>query len=307
MVQLQHSDTSRLQHMPGEENLFSHPVLIYLTPLPSKEKRPQPIHTMQEDIVHLVRQYLRGQLTQEERAAFEQQLTQDQEFAAIAVEAASTLLAIERQGDRELEANLTEYAREILAAQAPDLRATFSSPEKERRIALYSRLARLAAVLIGILAIALPLWLLNRPDSPLTTPEELYATNFTVPAVPQTRSSEEAEAWRRAYAKGDYTSAARQLEDLLEDPAGPARSETLLYLGICRLDIGKPEAAIAALSQVSPESYDWETAQWYTALALLKLDKQKELRQLLQDITGQTNHPYAAKAKQLLEQLPKGN
>lgn len=258
---------------------------------------------MQTNMNDIIRAYLTDQLPPAERDAFEQRLTDDPEFAAEAAETATLYAAIQAEGDRELEAKLITYAK---PQHQMDATVMYPNPTKTniRKMTSYARIVYAAAVLVGLIVVILPLWLMNRSDATITaTPEEIYATNFTIPPAPEARGAEQATQWRRHFARGDYKTTIAQLEGLLADTTFTGRSEAFYYLGIAQLASANPEAALQALAQVREESFDWDSAQWYSALAQLKLGQTDAARQTLTRISNQPNHVHQKQAKELLEQL----
>lgn len=258
---------------------------------------------MNQELIILIKRYRTGQLPPEEKTAFELRLASDPEFAAEAAEAAEFLAAVQEEGDQALEQQLIQYSKELNG-----MTATISSPQPTatnvRKMTSYSRIVYAAAVLIGLIAVVLPLWLINRPGT-MTVPvaEEVYAANFTIPPAPEARSEGANAEWREAFARKDYASAAAQLESMLADTTFTGRSEAFLYLGIAQLALNQPEKALPALKQVSEDSFDWESAQWYSALALLKLKRLDDAGQLLDRIARQTDHPYRQQADTIRKQL----
>ncbi|MBK8923335.1 MAG: hypothetical protein IPM81_17795 [Saprospirales bacterium] len=259
---------------------------------------------MQEEIIDLVRKYLANQLPPEEKAAFEQRLAADPAFAAAAAETATVFKALVAAGDRELEEKLMALSKELNQMNASALTPNRTSVNI-RAMTSYSRIIYAAAVLVGLLVIVLPLWLMNRPDGAAPdAPEDIYAANFTIPPAPEARSEESSAAkWRQAFAQGDYKTSVAQLEGLLADTTFTGRSEASLYLGIAQLALDNPGAALQALRQVNSDSFDWESAQWYSALALLKSNRIEEAKQVFRRIAGQNAHPHHNEAKKILSEL----
>lgn len=259
---------------------------------------------MQTNLEDIIRAYLNNQLPPEEKQTFEQRLSDDPVFAAQAAEVATLQAAIQEAGDQELEAQLTTYSKELKQMDA----TVFPSPAPNiniRKLTSYSRIVYAAAVLIGLIVIVLPLWLMNRSGTSVAavTTEEIYAANFTIPPVPEARSNDKQSAWRQSYGQGDYKTAVTQLEALLADATFTGRSEAYLHLGIAQLALGNADDALPALTQVREESFDWESAQWYSALALLKLKRLDAAKQILHQISKQNMHPHHKQAKSVLERL----
>ncbi|MBX2891264.1 MAG: tetratricopeptide repeat protein [Saprospiraceae bacterium] len=250
---------------------------------------------MNEILYEFLRKYRLHQLSAEEQTAFEQRLTDDPAFAQEVSEYATMLAAIQQEGDRQLEARLSEYAQELLQAEKEPVLQT----SNVRAMNTYRKFFYAATAVLALLLAALP-FLLN--EGPGQTPEQLFAAHFATPAAPAVRDAAPS-AWQTAYAQGDYAAAVAGLQQLLGDASFARRSEALLYLGVSQLALGKADEALAALRQVSSDSYDWDAAQWYTALALLKAGKVDEAKIIVDDVVHQNGHPFQKEAKALKAQL----
>lgn len=109
-----------------------------------------------------------------------------------------------------------------------------------------------------------------------------------------------AEAFQ-AYEKGDFQKAAA----LFEQVQTQADSDyALLYLGICQLELGRPEKAIPVLSLIPANSKtaSKEVASWYEGLGYFKLNMLDKGKKSLQ-ITAAKPNPYQAQAQAILESL----
>lgn len=162
----------------------------------------------------------------------------------------------------------------------------------------------IAASILFTLLIAWWLW----PKT--TNDEQLYATYFThldndlsVNLMGDTNVDELTEALR-PYNARRYTDAAQRIGDYLDRHAEPAAIR--LYYGISLLESGSVREAIDQLKQfknTSTNSNNYvEATDWYLALAYLRSDQQEAASLLLQSIAN-TQHPYAAQAKALLQAL----
>jgi anti-sigma-K factor RskA len=250
---------------------------------------------MNEILYESLRKYRLNQLSAEEKAAFEQQLNDDPVFAAGVAEYATMLAAIQQEGDRQLETQLSEQAKILLQTEEqPNLQTS-----KVRTMTTFRRILYAAAAVIVLLLVALPFWLNNRDSQ---TPEQIFAAHFSVPSVPEVRDATP-QAWREAYTKGDYQQAVASLNTLLADQTFTQRSEASLYLGVSQLALGNASEALAAFQKVSQDSYDWESAQWYSALALLKLGKKDEAKIIVDDIVHRSGHPHNKEAKEVFSEL----
>lgn len=258
------------------------------------DQRRQTI-VMNEILYELLRKHRLNQLSAEEKADFERRLADDPAFAAEVAEYATMLAAIQQEGDRQLDAQLTEHAKTLMQTEASPL---LQAP-KVRTMTIYRRILYAAAAVVALALVALPFWLNHGVSQ---TPEQLFAAHFAAPPAPEVRDAAP-QAWREAYAQGDYQSAAKDLSVLLADTTFTQRSEASFYLGVTQLALGNTNEALSALKQVSRDSYDSEAAQWFSALALLKSGKTEEAEIIVDDIVHQSSHPYNKEARELLENL----
>lgn len=83
-----------------------------------------------------------------------------------------------------------------------------------------------------------------------------------------------------------------------EDESGFAQ----FYLGLCQLELDRPEKAIPTLSLVSQKSNYFFEATWYGAMSFLKLNKLEEAKRLLLISDANPNF-YSAKAEEILQKI----
>lgn len=244
-------------------------------------------------------QYRNRQMPEAERSAFEEQLKNDPAMAAEFADWAAIYTGIQEKGDETLNLELFDLGKQLLAedagtpVQAPPRARTFSLPRR-----VYA-----AAALVLLLVAAWPLYQrLYRPENTYASAETLFAEHFQQPPAPVLRDAAP-EPWRDAYTQKRYAEAAAALEKLSADPAFTRRSEAALFLGLSYLGTKNAPKAVAAFQQVSPDSFEFEDAQWYQALALLLSSDIAEARALLQTIASQNGNPRQAEAARMLKQI----
>lgn len=97
----------------------------------------------------------------------------------------------------------------------------------------------------------------------------------------------------------DYEQAESLFDKLKEeDESGFAQ----FYLGLCQLELDRPEKAIPNLSLVSQKSDYFFEATWYGAMSFLKLNKLEEAKRLLLISDANPNF-YSAKAEEILQKI----
>lgn len=251
---------------------------------------------MNEILYNTLRKYRLNQLTGEEKRAFEQRLAIDPAFAVEAAEYATILAAIQKEGDSQLDARLTQYAEILLQTETQPTTLYTSIARKQtarRRIFQYA----VAAVFLLLVA-ALTIFHPYRPAS-----EELFADNFSARSLSRDTRDVAKEPWLDDYEAGNYDKVISDLNILLAEPTFQQPSAAYLYLGVSNLAKDRPEEALAALNQVSRDSYDWETAEWFTAMALLKMGKTEDAKKIIDDVVQRNGHPFQETAKKLSEDL----
>jgi len=245
----------------------------------------------QEEIQALIEAYLGNEISEKEKAAFEEKLKTDSKF-----------------GDT---VNLYLQAKEVLMQEGKtELRKMLdeelaSSNKKGGPAFLKYRFAVAAAVLLLISISALYYFL-----SPPPTPIELFAEYYD-PAQSASRNiSPEIEGeWQTAvmlYEQQEYEGALAAISVLLEDSTFAVKhgGEARLYQAICHLESKNYLAALSALEQIRVESMKYyPEREWYTALCYLGLNQKNSAISMLEQITKNEHHVYAKEARQLLNKL----
>lgn len=156
----------------------------------------------------------------------------------------------------------------------------------------------IAASLIIFLGIAFFLKINSAPTS-----EELFQKYFT--PFPQavlrsgTNTTETKEALK-TYREGNYNLAVEKIQILLQND--PNSSSLTMCLGSAYLSLNKSEEAINTLNAIARGNTNWEEAQWYTALALLRMGNDSKLRTFLNKII-RYDGVHKEEAVELLERI----
>ncbi|MEI6409505.1 MAG: hypothetical protein WCR52_08990 [Bacteroidota bacterium] len=249
-------------------------------------------------------QYRNRQMPEAERSAFEAQLKNDPAFAEEFATWAAIYTGIQEKGDETLDRELFALGKKLLAedAEAPNTIAPQAPNLKARRVML-PRWAYAVAAFALLLLLAWPVYQrLNSPENAYASAETLFSEHFQQPSAPVVRDAA-AEPWRDAYTQKHYPEAIAALEQRLADPNFSRRSEANLFLGLAYLGTKNAPKAIAAFQQVSPDSFEFEDAQWFQALALLQSGDIHQARILLQTIASHRGTARQAEAAQMLKQI----
>lgn len=248
---------------------------------------------MKEDLA-LLEKYVEGKMTARERAEFEKALVQDNDLINELKKYLLSKTAIEHASNERIKRQLDEIGTTL-----------------EQR---HSQKTRWVTILLAAAGIALLIglgWVMKRSFQHPRTHEEIFLSYYQRPGVYEMEyrgsgSDSSILIWNRAincYASGEIQKAITEFEYLSSLPDLAFSSGVYFFLGISYLESDKPEKAIQAFKQVSTGSrYNLET-QFYRALCLIKLDKQKDAADLLYTIKNNHGHPYRKKASKILKEL----
>lgn len=240
----------------------------------------------QEELINL---YLEGRLSSEDRAIFEKLLDDQPEYRQLLEEQRKIKIAVTLEERQSLRDFLQEVDQQ--------------TPKVEKSRSLKSWLLTGVAACVIVLA-GFFIW----TNLSLSPGEKLYKAFYeTYPnlVAPTVRSESVASLKTDAFLafdNQDYEKAAVLFENLSQEP----NSEyAIFYLGICLLELERPEKAIPLFQQVSEsaENPDKTTAEWYEALGYLKLDKLEEAKALISKVAGTSGHSFQSQAQELQEIL----
>ncbi|MDX1476409.1 MAG: hypothetical protein R3301_01845 [Saprospiraceae bacterium] len=158
---------------------------------------------------------------------------------------------------------------------------------------------RVRGIVLFILLIALAWWLASR--IPLG-PDALFDRFFTEYSLPdgalQTARDETHRAFLTAYAAGEYRIAATLYARL----EATDDLDRLMY-GVGHLALRRPVGGIGALMEAAQEGSAYRNqAQWYLALAYVKLGDAENARILLRELTARAGDQHQ-QAEALLRKL----
>lgn len=254
---------------------------------------------MEHQTYELLKRYAQRQMTEAERTGFEKRLETDAAFAEEVAVWAAIYKGIEAEGDHQMDAKLRILGKKLIQSETAELSTTTVNTPQTRRFQI-PRWAYAAAAALLLLLVAWPIYQNLNPSTPAYADNKaLFEQHFRLPPAPEVRDAQIA-AWRNAYQKKDYSGAVAELEKLLSDPNYTRRSEASLFLGLSHLAAGQGQKALGAFQKVSPDSFDWEDAQWYSALAYIIIDDVVHAKQTLGDIAGKTGHPHQREAQDML-------
>ncbi len=236
------------------------------------------------DQEELINAYLEGTLSPEDQQIFENLIAQNPEYK------------VELEVQRKIKAAITLSERESLRDFISELDTTYVKPKTSLKSWLFSATAACVIFIVGYF-----LW----TTFAMSVGEKLYVSHYeTYPnfIAPSTRGENpkdlKAEAFL-AYDNGNFEQAAAMFERLVTQADG---DYALLYLGICQLELGRPEKAIPVLNLVSSTSESKEIASWYEALGYFKLNM-LEKGKIPLEVTAARANPFQMEAQEILKTL----
>ncbi|GAB2486278.1 CDC27 family protein [Algoriphagus taiwanensis] len=242
------------------------------------------------DQEELINAYLEGKLSPEDQRLFEQLLENQPEYKTILEEHRQLKIAVtleERSKIKDFLEELDQKEKGIPKSKG-GLRSW-----------IYSGIAACAIVLAGLF-----LW----TSLSMTPGEKIYKSyyetypNLIAPTVRgESQANLESDAFL-AFDNKDYEKAAVLFENLQHEPDS---DYAVFYLGICQLELGRPEKAIPLFLKVREDASnpDQITATWYAALGYFQLNKLEEGTQAVNKVARTEGHPLQAKAQELAEIL----
>ncbi len=183
-------------------------------------------------------------------------------------------------------------------------------PIKEKQEAktswLNSSLLRVAASVLLFAVIGLLVFQYSQSGS---SPQQLaqvhLVEHYNAPTILRNSTENVEENWQKAitaYKKEDFVQSATLIEKVIQQ--GKANEEQFYYLGLSYLyqDKELENKAIKNFDKVRDSLY-LEAAQWYKGLALIKLGKEKEAKELLLQLQNTTDQQRKKKVEELLKAL----
>ncbi|MBK8562955.1 MAG: tetratricopeptide repeat protein [Saprospiraceae bacterium] len=240
---------------------------------------------------HTIDEYLLNRLDGEELKAFEQLLAQDESLMNEVIERRQLLSAMEMVGDLQMKERVKRiHLTEIGRIEKPPVT---TNPRKWI----------FAFVLLLIASLAI--WWVMRPKA--QTPPQLYAQYYQPYDLNfGTRNMDANQALAEAgglYKSGKYAEALALFEQALT--ANPADSKARLALGICQLELGQYDQALAQFNALmdANDPLFGEQAIWYAAMTKLQQEDIVGCKALLEGILSNQEGQYQEKAKELSNKL----
>ena len=229
----------------------------------------------------LIEKYIGGTANDEESRLFHEKQITSKVFAEQAELQETMVAAIKQQEDSVFKKKLKVRAQQ------------FQIPARKK---LSGWIPRVAAALLLIIML---IFILPSSDS-------IFEDNFKpLLEQPITRGESAENSYyedaMKTYSIGNYQQAYDEFDKI---SAPELIDEASLYKGNCLLALGDAKKAIGQFSKAKKSNNQWiaQNADWYMALALIKVHDKSKAIELLEFIS-KTDSPYKHRAKKLREKL----
>jgi len=239
----------------------------------------------EENDIDLIEKYHGGKLSAEERRLLEARIKSDPVFGAMVTDYTDIIEGVKHERREKFKSTVKTWEAEILREQQPSVFRTYW---------------KLAAVFLVLALAALYIFIPGRKE----TPQELYADYF-VPYEDVITTRDESNPLLtesvHLYDEKKYNLAVESFSKYLT--SHPDDHDARFYYGLSLLESGRPQESMESFDIViKGNSLLAEQAEWYRALASLKLGDLSVTKSLLHEIDRE-GHDYRAKAAELLGKL----
>jgi len=267
-----------------------------------------------------IERYLKNELDEPERRAFENKMDKNPALARQVEEVKRSLIAAKLYAEKQLSGELFQRGKAMLEAKKSG--KAWKDPEREKYF--YRRL--IAGLILAVILILLVLYLsgvfsapeqesspapeppaLQIPSAPIALADYFFELKETSGLLSFSPDDPVEQRWNNVvgiYQSGNCRAVVDSVAVLLRLNNFDNRSTAYLLSGTCYLQLDQPEQAIQQLGQIPPETGElYRDAQWYTALANLKQSNVTKAQEILRNIAENEEHLKQEDAQQILRQL----
>ncbi|MEM7369991.1 MAG: hypothetical protein AAF587_15400 [Bacteroidota bacterium] len=238
-----------------------------------------------QHIIETIDRYLEGTLPQEEAVGFREQIEADPK--------------LKEEVEEFLMAKYSVY-KSARIEQLKDLSKRFDELGLSKPSSWNNKFGLLS--IAALLAIMMAIFLPGRLASP-----DLYTKFHITPDAREVRGESNLQALLMAhieYNQKEYLTAIQSYENILQLPDFEHQEEARFFLAMAHLELGQSQSAIEHLQLIQQGEFA-EMADWYQALAWIKVEKPESAKDILQTIRKRSSHFYFKQAGELLKELPK--
>lgn len=261
-----------------------------------------------QDIFEKIEDYLAGRLDEKELESFEKLLLTD----------------LKLKEEVQLHSNLSKALKEkkVLDFRKKMIRVERIFDERTKNVKQKPYLSyywKIAASIVIIIGLSTFLWQINQT-------EDLYSTYYIPYPIDGIDRGDEDNLYNelaQKYNQGNYREALPRIKKLMKIPFDNVQQQTdsvtneqsrrldvifserdklRLYLGNCYLNLNQTNDAITQFKNINPRSIYYQDGLWYTALAFLKLEQEKEAIFYLEEVINNKGS-HEENASNLLKKL----
>ncbi|MEM1220272.1 MAG: tetratricopeptide repeat protein [Bacteroidota bacterium] len=240
----------------------------------------------------LLDRYLEGDLTTEERAAFEAQAKENPDLDREIKLHRMVQSTLSNAAERKLRDNLQRIREERHAPPQQETKVRTLTPRRWLNIAA------------TLLLFALGAWWLFQPGA--NSPELIAQEILQDDRLDRTELSADRSLVQdgiKAYNRGDFAQAAQLFKEY-DQQTNPPDWEVRVFLGKALLQQKSYNEAKDFLSSVETSGSLYETeAKWWLAILDLQQQKPKQAKNRLQEVANNKRSDYAEQAQQILREL----
>ena len=253
--------------------------------------------------VEMIEKYLNNELTETEVEFIELKLASDPDFRKLANDLDLLIEGVRKEGAKHSKDELIESLKHTISIELPDDDEEDSNVFPIKRV--WVKWA--AAAVIALVAVST---IIVGPFSSNSN-EEIFASHFVpyennyyspVRGEEEIKNKEIHNAFF-AYDNENYKLAAETFDKLQDHE--DYKSSFTIYHGISYLAIGETDDAISILKSVDEDAGMYNRAQWYLALAYIKVDTPNETEKakaILENLSN-TTAKFGKQARELTEEL----
>lgn len=238
-----------------------------------------------EDMNDDIDRYLREEMSDEEKVAFERKLGNDQNLKTELKLQESINSVLARNDKTNLKAELMDIGREVDNENNP----------KGRSVKLYWY----AAACVAIISLLVFSQLIRSERSG----QEIFDSYFEqYPVEEQTRgvSKEDKEQFWQFYLEDDYQSALSILQ--MDRAQDPDNKQLIIYIANCHIRLNQPDKAINILREIGKQSEFYHDALWFSSFAYLQKGDDSAFEKGMSELAN-SNSIYTKKAAEIKSSL----
>ena len=274
------------------------------------------MNNLTDSDINLIERRLDNLLSEPELQSFNERLRSDSHFKEGFDSYQDAISAIYLAGEEDIRTLLKAEQAKLVPSLTHSTNIKPLQSVYKSKTSMSDKWAWLAAASIAVLCIAVYSIAFKNTD----TPEKLFAAYYEPKINTLTKSLRDIEESKKQrqlaiekygevegtqlfnaltlYDNGAFEQASKAFN------AVHLQNDTLyLYQANALLKADKATEAIAVLDRISPTSLNHKEAQWYLAMAYLKLKNIDKTKDILRGLSTEGNKGYQAKSKDLLKRL----